>query len=115
MKLPLIAILAAVLATPVVSIPVPADAQVLVGGGSARAARRARPAPPPLSEAEEDRLWDAQAEIETIDSEIAALQALVETQGSLTADQQAQIDAHTARRTALQAVVTRLEAKRDRR
>jgi Spy/CpxP family protein refolding chaperone len=114
MKLPLIAILAAVMAAPVVSIPVPADAQVLTGGGRARPARRARPAPPPLSEAEEDRLWDAQDEIRNIDDQIADLQVLVETQGALTPEQQAQIDAHAARRAALQADVTRLEAKRDR-
>ena len=115
MKLPLIALLAAVMATPVVSIPTPADAQVLTGGGRSRPARRARPAPPPLSEAEEDRLWDAQAEIETINTQIADLQALVETQGALTPEQQAQVDAHIARRNTLQADVTRLEAKRDRR
>lgn len=115
MKLPLIALLAAVMAAPVVSIPVPADAQVLTGGGRARPARRARPAPPPLSEAEEDRLWDAQDEIGDIDAQVADLQALVETQGALTAEQQAQIDALVARRTVLQADVTRLEAKRDRR
>jgi peptidoglycan hydrolase CwlO-like protein len=114
MKLPLIAVLAAVMAAPVVSIPVPADAQVLVGGGRARPARRARPAPPPLTEAEEDRLWDARDEMQNIDDQITDLQALVETQGALTTEQQAQIDAHVARRTALEAEVARLEAKRDR-
>ncbi len=114
MKLPLIALLAAILATPVVSIPTTADAQVLTGGGR-RAARRPRAEPrPALSEVEEDRLWDAQAEIERIDTEITDLQALVETQGALTPAQQAEVDAHAARRASLQAVVARLEAKRDR-
>lgn len=115
MKLTLIAVIAAVVAIPVVSIPTPADAQVLTGAGRARPARSPRPAPPPLSPAEEDRLWDAQEEIRTIDTEVAELQALVETQGALTPEQQAAVDAHTARRVALQAEVTRLEAKRDRR
>lgn len=115
MKLPLIALIAAVLATPVVSIPTPADAQVLTGGGRSRAARRPRAEPAPaLSQAEEDRLWDAQAEIERIDTAVADLQALVETQGALTPAQQAEVDAHAARRATLQAVVIRLEAKRDR-
>lgn len=116
MKLTLVALLAAVMAAPVISIPTPSDAQVLTGRGRASPARRpARPAPPPLSEAEEDRLWDAQAEIDTIDRQIAELQVLGQGQGGLTPEQQAQLNAHNARRATLQADVTRLEAKRDRR
>ena len=38
-----------------------------------RARRPRRPRPPALTEAEEDRLWDAQAEIETIDTQVADL------------------------------------------
>lgn len=116
MKLALVALLAAVVAAPVVSVPTPSDAQVRVGSGARRdPPRRVRPPAPALTEAEEDRLWDAQAEIETIDTQVAGLQALGQTQGALTPEQQAQINTHLARRTALQADVTRLEAKRDRR
>jgi hypothetical protein len=115
MKSSLVAVLVAVMAMPVISIPTPSDAQVLTGRGRASAARRpARPAPPALSEAEEDRLWDAQSEIVAIDGQIAALQTLGQGQNGLTAEQQTAIDAHVARRGALQADVTRLEAKRDR-
>ena len=115
MKLSLVAVLIAVMAAPVLSIPTPSDAQVLTGRGRASPARRpARPAPPALSEAEEDRLWDAQSEIGDIDGQIAELQTLGESQNGLTAEQQARMDAHATRRAALQADVTRLEAKRDR-
>ena len=55
-----------------------------------------------------------QAEIVEIDREVTELQVLGQGQNGLTAEQQAALDAHVARRTALQADVTRLEAKRDR-
>lgn len=115
MKLPLVALLAVVMAVPVISVSTPSDAQVLTGRGGARAARRpARPAPPALTEAEEDRLWDAQAEIEALDGQVADLQTLGQSQGGLTAEQQTQLGAHAARRATLVTEVTRLEAKRDR-
>jgi len=116
MKLSLVAVLVALMATPVISIPTPSDAQVLTGRGRAStpARRPARPAPPALSEAEEDRLWDAQAEIGEIDGQIVELQTQAQG-GALTAEQQTRLNALSARRAALQADVTRLEAKRDRR
>ncbi|MBX9802362.1 MAG: hypothetical protein K2Y04_06285 [Caulobacteraceae bacterium] len=115
MKSSLVAALVALMAMPVISIPTPSDAQVLTGRNRASAPRRpARPAPPPLSEAEEDRLWDAQAEIVEIDRQVTELQTLGQSQNGMTAEQQAAMDAHVARRAVLQADVTRLEAKRDR-
>ena len=115
MKLSLVVVLVAMMAMPVISTPTPSDAQVLTGRGRGSPPRRpARPAPPPLSEAEENRLWDAQAEIVEIDRQVAELQTLGQGQNGLTAEQQAAMDAHVARRTGLQADVTRLEAKRDR-
>ncbi len=114
MKSALVLAAAVVLAMPVVSVPTVSDAQVLTGRARATPARRARPAPPRLTEAEEDRLWDAQTELGTLDGQIAALQAAVQTQGSASAEQQAQLNAQAARRTELQTVITRLEAKRDR-
>ena len=115
MTLSLVAVLVAGMAMPVISIPTPSDAQVLTGRNRGGAPRRpARPAPPPLSEAEEDRLWDAQAEIVEIDRQVTELQSLGQSQNGMTAEQQAAMDAHVARRAVLQADVTRLEAKRDR-
>lgn len=115
MKFALVFAAALVTALPVVSAPTASDAQVLIGRGRAASARRARPAPPPrLSDAEQDRLWDAQSDIETINVQIAELQAAGQAAGALTVEQQARLDAHNARRTELQAVVTQLEAKRDR-
>lgn len=114
MKSALVLAAAIIMAMPAVSVPTAADAQVLTGRGRATPTRRARPAPPRLTEAEEDRLWDAQSEIGTIDEQIAELQAAGQVQGALTPEQQAQLNAHATRRTELQTVITRLEAKRDR-
>lgn len=114
MKSVLVFAAAIVMALPVVSVPSVVDAQVLTGRGRAAPARRSRPAPPRLTPAEEDRLWDAQTEIGTLDEQIAALQAAVQTQGAATPEQQTQLNAHNARRTELQAIVTRLEAKQNR-
>lgn len=115
MKLPLIALLAVVLAAPVVSVPTSADAQVRVGSGARRdTPRRVRPPAPRLTDAEEDQMWDAQAEISDLDTQIAAVQALAQAAGGATAEQQATIADLTARRTAQQAVVDRLQAKLNR-
>lgn len=114
MKSALVLAAALVMAMPVVSVPSVADAQVLTGRGRATPARRARPAPPRLTDAEEDRLWEAQSELGTLDEQIAELQAAVQAQGAASAEQQTQLNAHAARRTELQTVITRLEAKRDR-
>ncbi|WP_332658047.1 hypothetical protein [Brevundimonas sp.] len=114
MKSALVLAAALVMAMPVVSIPTVSDAQVLTGRSRATPTRRARPAPPRLTEAEENQLWDAQGEIDTIDGQIADVRAAGETQGSLTAEQQTWLDAQTARRAELEAVVTRLEAKKNR-
>ncbi|MDI1326580.1 MAG: hypothetical protein PSV23_07245 [Brevundimonas sp.] len=114
MKSALVLAAVLVMAMPVVSVPTVVDAQVLTGRGRATPTRRARPAPPRLSEAEENQLWDAQSEIDTIDEQIAEVRAAGETQGSLTTDQQAYLDAQSTRRTELQAIVTRLEAKKNR-
>ena len=112
MKLPLVALLAVVLAAPVVTIPAPADAQVRVGSGARRdAPRRARPPAPRLTEAEEDRMWDAQAEITNLDGQIAAIQTQIQIAGGATPEHTAAIADLTARRTAEQAVVDRLQAK----
>ena len=115
MKLPLIALLAAVLAAPVVSVPTAADAQVRVGSGARRdPPRRVRPPAPRLTEAEEDRLWDAQAEINNLDAQIAAVNALAAVAGGATSEHQAMLADLTTRRTAQQGVVDRLQAKLNR-
>ena len=114
MKSVLVLAAALVMAMPVVSVPTVADAQVLTGRSRATSARRARPAPPRLTEAEEDQLYDAQTEIGTISEQVAGLQAAGQAQGALTPEQQAQLNAHGARRTELEAIVTRLEAKKNR-
>ncbi|MGZ9113468.1 MAG: hypothetical protein ACXW3K_02500 [Brevundimonas sp.] len=114
MKSALVFAAALVMAMPVVSVPTVADAQVLTGRGRATPTRRARPAPPRLTDAEENQLWDAQSEIGAIDEQIAEVRAAGETQGSLTTEQQAYLNAQATRRTELEAVVTRLEAKKNR-
>lgn len=114
MKSALVLAAALVMAMPVVSVPTVADAQVLTGRSRPSPARRARPAPPRLTEAEENQLYDAQAEIDTLDGQVADVRAAGETQGALTPEQQAYLDAQAARRTELEAVVTRLEAKKRR-
>jgi hypothetical protein len=114
MKSALVLAAALVMAMPVLSVPTVSEAQVLTGRSRAAPARRARPAPPRLSEAEENQLWDAQGEIGTVDEQIAEVQAAGQTQGALTAEQQARLNAHSARRAELQAIVTRLEAKLNR-
>lgn len=114
MKIALVALLAAVVAAPVVYVPTPADAQVRVGSGARRdPPRRARPAPR-LSEAEQDRMYAAQDEILDIDSEIAAIRQAGETAGALSPERQAQIDALGVRRTAAQQIVDQLQAKLNR-
>jgi len=114
MKLPLIALLAVVLAAPIVTVPTAADAQVRVGSGARRdPPRRVRPAPR-LTEAEEDRMFAAQDEILDVDAEIASIRQAGETAGGLSPEQQAQIDALGVRRTAAQQIVDQLQAKLDR-
>lgn len=115
MKLPLVALLAVVIAAPVVTIPTYSDAQVRVGSGARRdPPRRVRPPVPRLTEAEEDRMWDAQAEINNLDTQLAAVNALVAAAGGATPEHTAAIADLTARRTAEQAVVDRLQAKLNR-
>lgn len=111
MKIALIAAVALATAMPVVSIPTVSDAQVLTGRGAApRRAPR-----PPLSPAEQERLYDAQDLVLELDDQIAELQAAGEAAGGLTPEQTAQLQQHTARRAEAQRTVERLEAKRDRR
>lgn len=113
MKHALVAALALALATPVITLPTSADAQVRVGRGGASAARRpARAQPPRLSAEEQDDLYAAQDMIADINAELADLERLGAEQGGLTDEQRAQIEAHTARRTEAQATVDRLVAKR---
>lgn len=111
MKRTLVAALAIATAMPVITLPVAADAQVLTGRG---APRRAPPPRPALSEAEEDRLFEAEGQIFEIESEIADIQAMGEEQGGLAPAQKHQIDELNRRRAEVQRIVDRLEAKRDR-
>jgi hypothetical protein len=111
MKLALIAAVALVTAMPVVSVPTASDAQVLTG----RRSTPSRAPRPPLSPAEEDRLYAAQDLVLELDAQIENIQAAGEAAGGLTAEQTAQIQAHTARRAEAQQTVERLETKRDRR
>ena len=113
MKLVLIAAaLSVAVPVTVTFVPTPADAQVLAGRYAARANQR--PAPrPPLSEREENRLYAAQDEVASLTQQIADIQAAAAT--GLTAEQQTQLQAHQTRLAEQQAIVDRLEAKRNRR
>lgn len=112
MKLPLIAVLALATAVPVISIPTISDAQVLTGRGRATSTRPTRP---PLSPAEQDRLFEAQDLVMELDDQIAEIQTAVEEAGAASPEQTAQLQARSARRAEAQRTVERLEAKRDRR
>jgi hypothetical protein len=113
MKLALIAAMALSVAAPTaVSVyPVSVEAQVLTGRGAVRTARRPRPA---LSNRETDQLYAAQDEVLALTQQIEDIQAAAAAAGGITAEQTAQIQAHTTRLNEQQAIVTRLEAKRDR-
>ncbi len=111
MKRSLVVALALAMATPVVAVPLAADAQVLTGRGAPRTSATSRPA---LSEAEENRLFEAEDEVFQIDTQIADIQATAEAAGGLTEAQQAQIATLTRRRANAQRTIDRLEAKRNR-
>lgn len=115
MKLLLIAAVAFAVAAPtaVSLIPASAEAQVLAGRNAARAA--ARPARPALSEREEERLFAAQDEVQTLQQQIEDIRTSGQEQGGLTPEQTAQITERETRIAEHQQVVDRLEAKRARR
>lgn len=112
MKHSLVIALAAVIAMPVVNLPpASADAQVLTGSGAPRRAQAPRPR---LSEAELDRLTQAEDVVFDMDAQIETIRTAAEEAGGLTPAQQAEIDTLTRRRDEAQAIVDRLEAKRNR-
>ncbi len=112
MKRSLVIALALATAMPGAALSVtPADAQVLTGRN---APRRGPPPRPRLSEAELDRLAQAEDAIFEIDSQIETIQTAAQEAGGITPAQQAEIDALTRRRDEAQAIVDRLEAKRNR-
>ncbi|NJC39915.1 TolA-binding protein [Brevundimonas alba] len=112
MKRTLVIALALATAMPVIAVPVMADAQVLTGRGAPRRA----PAPRPrLSEAEQERLFEAEDLVAELEGQIADIQTTAEGQeGGLTAAQSAQVAELTRRREEAQRTVDRLEAKRNR-
>jgi hypothetical protein len=116
MKPFLIAAVALAVAAPaaVSFVPATAEAQVLAGRNAARAATR--PSRPALTEREEERLYAAQDEVQTLETQIEDIRAAGEQQeGGLTAEQTAQITEREARIAEHQRVIDRLEAKRARR
>lgn len=110
MKHVLLALLALAVATPVISVPVVSEGQVLTGSGSPRRAPRR----PRLSEAEIQRLAEAEDLVVELDFQIADIEQAGKDQGGLTEAQQAEVEALTRRRDEAQATVDRLEAKRNR-
>lgn len=115
MKPILIAAIAFAVAAPaaVSLIPASAEAQVLAGRNAARAATR--PARPALTEREEERLYAAQDEVQTLQMQIEDIRTSGQEQGGLTPEQTAAIAEREARIAEQQRVVDRLEAKRARR
>ena len=111
MKRTLAVAIALATAMPVITLPVTADAQVLTGRG---APRRSAPPRPRFSEADQNRLYDAQDLVAELDGQIAEIRAAAEAQGGLTEAQTAQIAEMTRRRDDAQRTVERLEARRDR-
>lgn len=108
MKTVAVAVLSLVLATPVVSIPTPSDAQVMVGRGNSRGSAPRRPA---LSEREVNRLMEAEDAVFEIEDRIAAIEA----SANPTPEQLAELPELRERLERENAVVERLTAKRDRR
>lgn len=111
MKRTLAVALALATAMPVITLPVVADAQVLTGRGSPR---RAPPPRPALSEAEENRLFEAENQAFEIETRIADIEAAAQAQGGLTEAQQTQLAELNRRRADTQRTIDRLEAKRNR-
>ncbi len=110
MKRSLVIALALATALPATALTAaPADAQVLTG----RAAPN-RNAPRPLSEREQNRLYEAEDQVFELDSQIADIQSAAEAAGGLTEAQQAQINELTRRRADAQRTIDRLERKRNR-
>ncbi|WP_374516960.1 hypothetical protein [Brevundimonas sp.] len=109
MKRTLVAVIALAMAAPAVSIPATADAQVLTGRGARQAPRR-----PAITEAELNRLYDAEDEVMELDGRIADIQAAGQAAGGLTEAQQREITTLTRQRNAAQSTVDRLERKRNR-
>jgi Tfp pilus assembly protein FimV len=108
MKSLAIAALSLVLAAPVVSIPTPSDAQVMVGRGNARGSAPRRPA---LSERERERLAEAEDAVWELEEQIADIEAAEQP----TPEQATQLSELRERLERENAVVERLTAKRDRR
>jgi len=108
MKTLAVAVLSLLLAAPVVSVPTPADAQVMVGRGNARGAPPRRP---PLSQREENRLIAAEDAVYSLEDQIAAIEA----SEAPTAEQLAQLPELRERLAEESATVERLTAKRNRR
>lgn len=113
MKRTLAVLLTMAIATPVVSIPLAADAQVRVGAGVRRDTPR-RPAPPRLTDAEQDRLDAATDEVAQLDAWTAEINAQAEAAGGLTDAQKALLEDYAERRETAQEVIDRLEAKLNR-
>lgn len=110
MKHVLLAVVALTVATPVISIPVVSEGQVLTGSGASRRVPRR----PRLSEAEIQRLAEAEDQVVELDFQIADIEQAGKDQEGLTEAQQAELEGLTRRREEAQATVDRLEAKRNR-
>ena len=108
----LVAVLALATAMPVITVPVTADAQVRVGRNNGMSSRPRRPAPPRLTPAEQQQLWDAQDQVTDLNLTIEGLEADAAAAGGLTDAQRAELEGHTTRRNEAQATVDRLVAKR---
>lgn len=114
MKRTLAVLLALAIATPVVSIPLAADAQVRVGAGARRDAPRRYNPPPRLSDAEQDRLDAATDEVAQLDAWTAEINTQAEAAGGLTDAQRTLLEDYAERRETAQATIDRLEAKLNR-
>lgn len=100
--------LALTMAAPVVTIPVPADAQVMTG----RNAARQPPRPRPLSDREYDRLTQAENEIQEADDRMDEIRATSEQAGGMTPEHHAEMQALERKREQANRVVERLARRR---
>lgn len=101
------AAMALIMAIPVVSVPVTADAQVRAGRQTVLQSSRPRP----LSDREYERLTQAETEVQEADERIAEIQALAEQAGGMTPEQQTELRDLQRRRDQANRIVERLSRR----
>lgn len=107
MKLVLLAIVAGVLVAPAISIPTPAEAQVLAGRNAARADRAPRVT---REQRLSNLLYEAEDRLAEIEEDIAEIQSAIDATGQPTPSQARQLEQLTKRQAREKSEIERLNA-----